>query len=153
MEYTYDKLIQEQNNNFYKSAMEKEFDDVDEVNSDNSNPVNSSHSSICESSDKSHVSMQFMSRYNGTLDLGQVEKQFERITNLANSKANFKKVKQIVRRCDAQNKFKYETVEFNVLENIDKHETRVKDKVSIYYKKVDSYILDQEGEFSMKMNY
>ena len=44
-------------------------------------------------------------------------------------------------------------MEFNVLENIDKHETRVKDKVSIYYKKVDSYILDQEGEFSMKMNY
>ena len=42
-------------------------------------------------------------------------------------------------------------MEFNILENIDRYETRVKDKVSMYYKKIENYILDEEDEFYMKI--
>ena len=131
----------------YKAAFDNntfwEDPDSESVISDN---VKSSHSSIEKGTD-SENSKFFANIYNGPTDVTRIQEQFNRVTALATQKEKFKQVKLRFKRTNAHNKFNFDTVEFNILENIDKHELRVKDKVSMYYKRIENYIVDEEDAF------
>ena len=57
------------------------------------------------------------------------------------------------RRADALNKFQLSACEFHILQNIDKHENRIKDDVNIFYKRIEKQILDKDDEFWLKIKY
>ena len=87
------------------------------------------------------------------MDVSQIEKQVERHTILANQKVQFNQNKDRFKRSLALNKFMINTCEFHILKNLDQHETRVKDKVNIFYKTIETCILDKNEEFNLKVDY
>lgn len=86
----------------------------------------------------------FVQSYKGSLDFKSVAKTMNRNKSRKDQRIHQKTSKKFFNRIGAMNKFKLNTSEFHILQNIDKHESRIKDDVNIFYKRIEKQILSKE---------